>query len=166
MVNQLFISAKDIKVYSSLTGDIDDDKLKQWIKIAQDTHVQNYLGTDLFVRLKAGIIAGDLTANETNLLNNYIKDMTIHWSLVVAVGFLPYTISAKGIFKHTSENSETVDKDEVDDLVQKHTNLAQYYTTNFINYMCYNESLFPEYDTNTNEDRKPDQKSDFNGWMI
>ena len=106
MAEALFVTTTDLKKFSALAGNIDDDKLVQWVKIAQDTHVQNYLGTDLFVRLKAGIIAADLTANETALINNYIKDMTIHWALSVAMPFLPYTVASKGVYKHSSENSE------------------------------------------------------------
>lgn len=166
MAEALLISTTDLKQFSTLSGNIDNDKLKQWIKVAQDTHIQNYLGTDLFDRLKAGGIAGDLTANETALIDNYIKPMTIHWALSVLIPFVSYTLASKGVYKHTSENSEVVDKSEVENLAQKHTNLAEFYTNNFINYMCYNHTLFPQYDTNTNEETKPDNKTFFNGWVI
>lgn len=165
MAKAIFISTDDIKRFSTLSGTIDDDKLMQWVQIAQDTHVQNALGTDLYERLKTGVIDEDLTANETALLNNHIKDMTIHWALVVATPFLPYTFADKGVYKHTSENAETVDKEEVDSLTQRHRNIAEFYTKNFVNYMTYNSSLFPEYDTNTNEEARPKKDTNFNSWF-
>ena len=161
----LFVTEKDVVSLSVLSGNLDPDKLIQWIHIAQDTHVQNALGTDLFVRLKTGVIDDDLTANEISLLDNYVKDMTIHWALVVAIGFLPYSVSNNGVFKLSEENSEVLDKEEIDSLVQKHRNLAEFYTKNFINYMCYNHTLFPEYDTNTNEETKPKKDLNFNTWF-
>ncbi len=166
MAKAIFISTDDIKRFSVLSGNIDEDKIMQWIQIAQDTHIQNYLGYDLYERLKTGVIDEDLNANETNLMNNYIKDMTIHWALVVAMGFLPYTISNKGVFKDTSENGETIDKAELESLIQKHRNNAEFYTKNYIDYMCYNKALFPEYDSNTNEETKPIQDTNFNTWFF
>ena len=53
------------------------------------------------------------------------------------VDFLPfaaYQVKSGGIFKHTSENAETVSKDEVDYLVQKEREFAEYYTRRFVDY--------------------------------
>lgn len=166
MAEALLISTKDIKRLSSLSGNIDDDKLIQYVKIAQDIHLQNYLGTDLLERLKAGVIASDLTGDETNLLNNYIKDMVVHWALVEIYGFVAYTVSSKGVFKHTSENGESVSKEEVDSLIQRHRNIAQSYSKRFVEYMCYNYATFPEYTSNTDEDVKPSKNTDFGGWVL
>ena len=57
-------------------------------------------------------------------------------------------------------------KEEVDYLVQKHRNIAEYYTTRFIDYMSFNQSLFPEYTSNTNDDIHPDKDALFNGWVL
>ena len=167
MAQALFYSMKDLKRFSSLSGNIDDDKLLQFAKIAHDIHIQNYLGTDLFNRLEAGIIASDLTANETSLLNDYVKDMAIHWTLVEAIDALAFTISNKGVFKHTSEDSESATKEDIDWIVNKHRGRAQYYTNRFIEYMCENGSTFPEYSSNTNSDVKPSKSSyTEGGWVI
>ena len=166
MAEVLFIKPEDVKKYSVISGNMDDDKLLQWIKIAQDTHVQNYLGTDLFARLQAGVTAADLTSAETDLLNDYIKDMVIHWAIVEILGYAPYTISNKGVYKHSSENAETVSKEEVDSLIERHRNIAQSYSRRFVDYMCYNESAFPQYTSNTDEDVKPSTSTDFNTWVL
>jgi hypothetical protein len=80
--------------------------------------------------------------------------------------FAAYQIKNGGISKHTSENAESVTKDEVDYLVQKERNFAEYYTRRFIDYMSFNTSLFPEYQTNNNEDVYPDKNDLFNGWVL
>ena len=169
MATELFVKAIDLKRESVLSGNIDDNKLRNFMNIAHETHVRNLMGTDLFDRIRAGITAADLTTgadSETSLLNDYIKPLTIHWCLVEVLGFLPYTGSNKGMFKHNSENADTMSKEEVDGLVQKHRNIAQSYSRRFVDYMCYNESSFPQYTSNTDEDVKPSTSTDFGGWVL
>ena len=81
--------------------------------------------------------------------------------------FAAYTVGAKGVFKGQAEGSLTVDKTEVDYLVEKYRDIAQYYTNNFTSYMIYNQSLFPEYNNNTENDTYPDtSNADFGGWVL
>ena len=85
------------------------------------------------------------------------------------VEFLPfsaYTIANKGVFKHNSENATTVDKSEIDYLVEKERSVANHYTTRFIDYMSYNQSSFPEYNLNSNGDMFPDSEANFIGWVL
>ena len=42
--------------------------------------------------------------------------------------FAAYQIKHGGVFKHNSENSETVSKDEIDFLTKKQRDFAEYYT--------------------------------------
>ena len=171
MAKALFITTEDIKRYSVLSGSVDPDKLIFYVEIAQDTEIQNYLGTVLLEKLQALIIAGTVNdpanAAYKTLLETYIKPMTIYWSLVQLMSFIPYTISNGGVYKHTSESSETVDKEEVDYLVEKYRDIAQFYTNNFISYMVYNQASYPEYNANTNDDIYPDTaNADFGGWVL
>lgn len=78
----LFITRDDIVKFTALNGNIDTDKFIQFIKIAQDIHIQNYLGTKLFNKINDDIVSGDLAAPYTTLLSTYIKPMVIHWSMV------------------------------------------------------------------------------------
>ena len=171
MAKALFITTEDIKRYSVLSGNVDPDKFIYMVEIAQDTEIQNYLGTVLLEKLQALIIAG--TVNDPanlaykTLLETYVKPMTIYWALVLYMPFAAYTIANGGVYKHTSESSETVSKDEVDYLAEKYRDIAQYYTNNFINFMVYNQTTYPEYNANTNDDTYPDtSNADFGGWVL
>lgn len=166
MAQALFVNREDIVKFSAVNGNVDVDKFIQFVKIAHDIHLQNYLGTDLFNKISTDIIGSSLSGNYLSLVNNYIKPMAIHWAMVEYLPFAAYTIANKGVYKHSSENSETVSKDEVDFLIEKHIDIAQHYTQRFIDYMCFNNNLFPEYNSNSNEDMNPDKNSFFNGWYI
>jgi hypothetical protein len=50
--------------------------------------------------------------------------------------------------------------------VQKERNLAEYYTTRFIDHMSFNSNLYPEYENNSDDDIYPDKDSLFNGWVL
>jgi hypothetical protein len=166
MAQALFVSRDEIVKFTALNGNIDTDSFIQWVKVAQDIHIQNYLGTKLFKKINDDIVAGTLAGNYLSLTNVYIKPMLIHWSLVEYLPFAAYTIANKGVYKHNSENSDTVSKEEVDFLVEKERSIAENYTRRFIDYMSFNNSLFPEYNTNSNADVYPDKQSDFAGWQL
>lgn len=166
MAQALFVSREDIVKFTAVNGNVDVDKFVQWVKVAQDTHIQGYLGTKLFNKINDGIVAGNLTSPYTMLLNVYIKPMVIHWSMVEFLPFAAYTIANKGVFKHNSENSTNVEKSEVDYLVEKERSIAEHYTRRFIDYMSFNQSQFPEYNTNSNADMYPDKSSFSAGWYL
>ena len=166
MAEALFITREDIVKFTALNGNVDTDKFIQFVKIAQDIHIQNYLGTKLFQKLQADIIAGTLTGNYQTLVVTYVKPMLIHWGMVEYLPFAAYTIANKGVYKHSSENSENVDKNEVDYLLEKERNIAQNYTQRFIDYMSFNQQLLPEYRSNKNNDIFPDSMNNYTGWYI
>ena len=129
---------------------MDTDKFMQFIKIAQEIHVRNYMGTDLYDKISADIIAGTLSGDYLDLVNDYIQPMLIP-AMTEYLPFAAYSISNGGVFKHSSENSTIANKEEVDLLISKERDYAEYYTQRFIDYMSYNaDSKFPEYYTNNN----------------
>jgi len=166
MAQALFVSTEDIKKFTALNGSVDVDKFIQFVKIAQDIHIQNYLGTDLFNRISEDIIEDTLTNNYANLVTKYIKPMVIHWAMVEYLPFASYMIANKGVYKHGAENSQNVEKNEVDFLIEKQRDIAQHYTRRFQDYMTYNQSTFPEFNSNSNGDMYPDDESNFGGWFM
>lgn len=162
----LLVSRDDIVKFTAVNGNTDTDKFIQFVKIAQDTHIQNYLGTKLFEKINSGIVNNTLINPYLSLLNTYIKPMVIHWAMVEYLPFSAYTIANKGVYKHSAENAEVVDKEEIDFLVEKQRSIAEHYTRRFIDYICFNSSTYPEYNANTNEDMHPDGKADFSGWYL
>ena len=106
----ILITRNDLVKLTVLGGNVDTDKFIQFIKIAQDIHVQGYLGTRLLTRIQDDIIAGTLTTPYAELLEKYIKPMLIHFAMVEYIPFAAYTIANKGVFKHNSETGDSVEK--------------------------------------------------------
>lgn len=166
MATALFIKRQDLVKNSILDGNVDTDKFIQYIKRAQEIHIRNYLGTDLYNKISADIIAGTLSGDYLELVNEYIQPMLIYYAMVDYLPFAAYQIKNGGVYKHTSENGESATKEEIDFLINKERDIAEYYTRRFIDYMSFNQASFPEYYTNSNDDIHPDTDATFNGWVL
>lgn len=162
----LLISRNDIVSLTALGGNVDTDKFIQFVKIAQDIHIQSYLGTKLLNKISTDILNNDLQDPYLSLVVNYIKPLLIHWAMVEYLPFAAYTIANKGVYKHSSENAENVEKTEVDYLVEKERQIAQSYTQRFLDQMTTYSYLYPEYNTNQSGDVFPNHDNYFSGWHL
>ena len=121
MATVLFINRTDLVRNSIIDGNVDTDKFIQFIKIAQQIDIQQIIGTNMYDGLTAAITGGiDLGANARwkLILDDYIVEMLIWYAQSNYIPFAAYQIKNGGVFKHTSENAQTVDKNEVDFLVE------------------------------------------------
>ena len=166
MATALFITREDIVRNTALGGNVDTDKFIQFIKIAQQIHIQNYLGSKLYDKISADIIAGTLSGDYLTLVTDYVQPMLIHFAMMEYMPFAAYTIGNGGVYKHQSENSASVDKTEVDFLIEKERKIAEFYVRRFIDFMTYNQTTYPEYNQNTNDDMYPDYDVQYSGWVL
>jgi hypothetical protein len=170
MATALLISRSDLVKNTIVDGNVDTNKFIQFIRIAQEIHIQNYLGTSLLEAIQQMIIAGTLNNVDNpdyyNLVNDYVKDMLIHYAMVDYIPFASYQIQNKGVYKSTSENGEIPEKAEVDVLIDKHRQFAQFFTRRFLDFIQNNMQKFPEYNSNNQEDMYPDTTADFTGWVL
>lgn len=166
MATALFITRTDLVRNTFLSGNVDTDKFIQFIKIAQEIHVQQYLGSKLYDKISSDIIANSLSGNYQSLVNDYIQPMLIHYAMTEYLPFSAFTASNGGVYKKTVENGETATRNDLAFLIEKERNLAEYYTRRFIDYMSFNQNLYPEYNQNVNDDIYPSKDSTFNGWVL
>ena len=171
MAKVLFISVQDVKREPILDGSIDPDKIVKNIEKAQDKHIHNYLGTRLYEKMQELITAGTISdagnSDYKFILDEYIQKMLVYYSIIEYLKYAQYTVSNKGVFKHTSENSENATTNEVSSLINEVIDDAQWWAKRFNRYMCHNSELFPEYTNNTEDDLYPDKDPSFGiGWVL
>ncbi len=167
MATALFINRTDLVRNTIISGSVDTDKFIQFIRISQEMHLQNYMGTALYDQISDAITNETVTADQTALLNDYIQPMLIHFSMVDYLPFSSVELRNGGLFKHTAENATSPTTNEVEFLVQKHRNFAEFYTRRFIDYMAFNAaSKFPKYWENQNNQMYPDMSATFTGWVL
>ena len=169
MATILFLNRTDLVRNSIIDGNLDTSKLLQHIKIAQEIDIQEIIGTQMYEGLTDAIIAGiDLPANARwkTILDQFIVPMLIWFGQANFYPFAAYTIANGGVYKHQSENSQSVDKSEIDFLVEKARTNAEWYSRRFIDFMSFNQATYPEYTNNKNDDIFPSYDSLFNGWVL
>jgi len=165
-MGKLFITREQLVKNTIIDGNVDTDKFLQFIKIAQEIHIQNYLGTQLYLKIANDVDNNTLTGDYLELVTDYIQPMLIHYAMVDYLPFAAYQVKNGGVFKHRSENAETPTKDEVDFLVQKYRDFAEYYTRRFVDFMCFDNTKFPEYNDNQDADVRPDKDTNISRWVL
>ena len=168
--NILFISRNDIIKRAPIGGNIDPEKLVPFIKTAQDKYIWIMLGSVLYYYLQDNIEAKTVVAPYTELLEEYIKDCLVHYAVVEALPFLSYTIANAGIFKNTNpDQSVSPDKRDIDFLMQKELQTAQFYAERLVTHLIANSSLYPQYNATTGKSDNiyPDMGQQYTqGWVI
>lgn len=162
----LLIARTDIAKYTSLDGNIDYDKILPFVKTAQDIWIQQYTGTNLLVKIKNDIINDTLTGNYLSIVNTFLKPMLIHFTMVEYLPFASFQISNQGVNQRTVENGQVATQENIQYLTEKYKRIAENYAQRFIDYMNFNNNLFPEYLNNNNEKINPQQENYLGGWHI
>ena len=169
MAKALFIQRKDLVRFTAANGNIDTDKLLPYIDMAQKIDIERLLGTKLYEKISADIAANPqtLTGNYLTLVSEYIKPTLIHYAMMYALPYLSVTIGNGGVYRNNPENATALTGEEIDKMVEKERDAAQYYSTRMIDFLNFNaSSMFPEYFTNSNDDISPDYSDDFGGWVL
>ena len=166
----LFITTNDLRRKSIIGGAVDADKFIQFVEVAQDIHIQNYLGTKLYEKIETLITNGQITQNANsdykNLLDKYITPMLIWFAQSDYYMFASYQVSNGGVFRHRSESSETPSMQEIKSLVDSSRDKAEFYTRRFLDYINQNSNLFPEYTAANDDGMYPDKNENFNSWVL
>ena len=166
----LFISEDKLKDSTAINLNVDVNLLLPYVRQAQKLYVETKLGTDLNQKLKDLIVAGTLgdvaNAAYKTLVDEYIGDMLPNWAFYHAIPFLRFKIENGNIYSKTSETGTALSTDEAQHLREEVRNTAEYYTERLIDYICNNNSLFPEYNTNTGADVDPDRNAYYNGMNL
>ena len=162
----LFITLEELKRKSIIDGNVDTDKLIQFVEVAQDTYIQTQLGTKLYEKLQDGIINNNLSNVNAALVNTYIKPMLIWFSQSEYMKYAAFQIGNGGVFKHRSENSDSASQDEINNLVHQAKTTADFYTQRFIDYMGENSELYPEFTENQDGGMYPERDQNMTGWVL
>lgn len=143
--NILFITEQTFKERTGASNAIDGKQLFPMIKVAADIYIQPNLGSNLYNRLLAGIEYDNLSVNEKLLIDEYITDALVWYTMSMLPMVMGYQLFSKGFLQKTSEESNTPSRGDLELLEQKYKSMAEFYATRLIRYLQQNHTLYSEY---------------------
>jgi hypothetical protein len=148
MAIALFITRNDIIKNTPLQGAIDADALLPFVAISQIKYMKNLLGTVLYDYLDAQILAGtvdSLNVYYQDLINDHIKPCLIWHACAEYIPFSSVQFKANGAVKQQSEQGIAPSKSELDYLLAKANENANYYDLRLQNYLIAYSNNIPQY---------------------
>ncbi len=136
MADTLFIQPSEMTETTILGGNVDIDKYTFCIANVQISVIEPLLGTELYDKMMSDFptFAGDYST----LYTEFIKPITKHAAIAKYIAIASYTLANGGLFKHSPDNAEVVDRDEAQSLSQEYSALAQMYVLRFEKWICKN----------------------------
>jgi hypothetical protein len=135
MKNICFINVNTIKERSALHSNVDDKLILPEILTAQDMYLLPALGTALYNRLQSGIENNNLNADEVDLLDNFITNPLVYYTLSELPVGLSYQFYNKGLVRKNSENTETPQMQDLIDVASRYRTRAEFYTQRLIKHL-------------------------------
>jgi hypothetical protein len=147
MSNVLFISVNDIKLRTGLTANVEEKLVLPEIYTAQDMYILPALGTALYNRLLAGIVASNLTSTEQALIDTYITPSLVFYVMAELPMGLSYQFYNKGVIRKADNNATEPSAQELIEVANKYRGRAEFYKERLVRYLKEESgrNTFPEY---------------------
>jgi hypothetical protein len=143
--NILFITEETFKSRTGASNAIDGKQLFPMIKVAGDIYIQPVLGSTLYKRLQTGVTLDNLNVYEKTLIDDYMTDALIWYTMSMLPMVMGYQLFSKGFLQKTAEESNTPSRSDLELLEQKYKSMAEFYNTRMISYLKENYTLYSEY---------------------
>jgi len=154
MALALFISESYLKKNTPIGDLVQWSELEPSAQLAQDSFIQDILGTNFYIHLQNAGINGSLTSDENELIT-YIRPALAYRVVDQAITFVNYQIKNKGIQSQSGDYSQPVSLEEFKYLRHELRNRAEFYSKRLSTWLCDNKDLFPQYTSNNTTDMKP-----------
>ena len=152
----LIINEELFKLYSQVSRNVGVDKVFPFLQLSQPYHIEPILGTPLLTELQYQVENNTLTeANKALIVK--IAPCLSAWTDYIAARSLAYTVSARGIVKDHSENSEALNEKELGYYIHTLRELAEQSQEMLVRYLCRCQENFPLW--------KPDKECDCAKYM-
>lgn len=150
MTDILLISEDTIKTCSNLNDNIWGKSLAPAIVVAQDIHLQKYLGSCLYKKILELVDTDEIEREENihykMLLDNYITDFLIYQTIANLIPEISTKIVNLGVVYSQDEHITNLSQGERDLVVSHYQNIADSYAKYMQMYLKGNRDKFKELD--------------------
>jgi len=161
--NTLFLTEKFIKENSAIQDNVEFSNLRPTIRLVQDKHVQRLLGTKLYRKLQTLVADGTITdsGNEDYkyLLDAFIVHIITHAFMAEATTDLLFKYTNISVNTNSNETIQPVSLQQIKFLQEEHKGNSQFYQKRLVDYLLFNQTDFPEYLDNVEDEIRPERKA-------
>jgi hypothetical protein len=167
MQNTLLISEAKLKRFTDINNNLDIDLISATIREAQIVHITRLLGSKLYDKIINDVDNDTLTGNYKSLVDDYIQDALLYWSYYESLEAIYLRPRNAGlVVPQGGENNTAADINLYDKKRQSVKNKAEYFSERLVDYLCFNTSVYPEYQQNVNSDIYPDTTTQFKSPIV
>lgn len=167
MQNVLLISEAKLKAFTDINDVLDTDLIKSAIRETQIIELTRLLGEKLYDKIITDVNDGTITGQYKSLLEDYIQDTLIYYSYHTCLEYIYLRPRNNGLLQpQGGDNALSVDMKVYDKKRQSVINKAEYFAERLVDFLCFNDELFPEYGTETNEEIYPDKGIQFKSPIV
>ena len=140
-----------VKERTAIHGNIDPKLIYPEIKFAQDSKIVPILGSRLYNKFQAIIADGTIIADPTlsnykALLDNYLVDALMYYTLSELPVNISYQLWNKGVVRKQGQDTDLPSMSELVAISQNYLKKAEYYGNRMKLYIIQNApQMFPEY---------------------
>lgn len=164
MAQVYFISETKLKDYTSISQNVDSGSLRQAIRTAQLINLQETLGTSLYNKLSDLVDSGDISlsgnSNYKTLLDDYVVDVVIQYSLFYALDDFIYKFMNVGLVQGFSEQGSSLDINTFKMIKNGARDRAEWFDNRLREHLFNNDNLYPAYETSTTDGTLPGANTD------
>lgn len=127
MDKRLIIKDEDINLIvelSSVSGNVDIDKIRPSVLIAQWSDVQRVLTEPLYNKILNDVESDSLSDEYLKIYDEYVTKLTTFYSISQFISQNSITVNNGGNFQHNPQNGVVVSSKENDRLVKKYRELG------------------------------------------
>jgi hypothetical protein len=144
----LLIDQNYIYQFTHLNKSVEWAYISPSILDAQATKLQPVIGTDLYKHILDGTRLNTLSGNYLILKDEYIKPVVLYWTMYDLLPHLKVKIDNGGIVERTSDTTTPAGQTDVNRIRDDYFEKAQFAMRRMVDFICHNQSSFPEYSTN------------------
>lgn len=142
-LNEVYLINEELlKQFSNMSRNVGVDKILPYINLAQPFYITPILGEPLVEELQEQISTNTLTELNKGLILKLAPALAL-WVDFLSARSLAYTITAKGITREHSENSESLSKEELGYYIGSIRESAEQATELLIKYLCKCRDNYP-----------------------
>src|SRR5690606_24439611 len=110
----LLLKPNDISTYTSISGNLDIDRMTPYIRLAQRVELKRILGIDLYNKIVEDYSNDNLSGLYEVVYNEFVKDILINYSSYFIIIFNAIRVDNKGNFTYEPDNASSVDVEDTE----------------------------------------------------